>query len=106
MKYIYIVSRTVKDSNSNVSYLPILGVFASLKKAREHYDLVINWRVEAGFKLYWNMLEEEKIPKGIPIKNMSKAYLSLKRDYDEIIEELRIERWVLFTSKELRKKRN
>ena len=104
MRYVYLVNRTVQTNEKNVVYPGTLGVFASLKKATDHYNVVVADRLRRGFNQHWDTGRSEA-PRGSSHVDFRRTYLTYRDTmYREITEEVCIQRWILFTAKQLKRK--
>jgi hypothetical protein len=89
MRYIYIVTRTVKGEKSGTS-VPNLGVHTNKTRALKHFNGVVEDRVKIGYEIvysWWN--PETNYPDDLPHFEMKTA-LMLSGDVQET---LRLERW-------------
>lgn len=88
MKYAYIVTRIVEGQTIGTP-IPNLGVHTTFKKARRHFEAVVESRVKDGHQVVWG-----------------KNYNTLLEDWDRYVvvntahilegsvtEELRLEKW-------------
>jgi hypothetical protein len=89
MRYIYIVTRTVKGEKVGTS-MPNLGVHTNKKRALEHFNGVVEDRERIGYKISWSRWNPETIyPDDLPHFEMKTALMI----DGEVEETLRLERW-------------
>lgn len=94
IKYAYMVTREIEDSGPGYP-VPNLGLHSSVKKAKKHYDSIIEDRSKNNdFKLHWDM------PYQIDIRvyngeTMCQALMEYSYDKYRVRERLIIERWIL-----------
>jgi hypothetical protein len=88
MRYIYIVTRTVRGEKSGTS-IPNLGVHTSKNRAIEHFDSVVEDRVKIGYKIIFSRWNSKFDYLDFPSFELKTAAMSYKGE----IETLRLEVW-------------
>ena len=109
MKYVYVVTRLVVGTPEGQTQIPNLGVYTNYNRAKKHFDSVVSFRVEKGYKLYWTQKYErgrQDYDRVVDAALLEFHYPA--SDYNPLTfkeqEELRIERWPLYKAEKAKKK--
>lgn len=88
MKYVYIVTRTVKNEPANILEIPNLGVHTSYEDARKHFDSVRLSRIQHGARNLWT---HPGFTQPGPCSVVRSSFFTYENGQTE---EIRLEKWV------------
>lgn len=89
MKYVYVVTRTVKNEPANILEIPNLGVHTSYEKAKKHFESVRLARIQYGAR---NLYTHPGFTQPGPYSVLRTSFFTHENG---MTEEVRLEKWTV-----------